>query len=72
MEEDIEKVWLDLPLRVTNAKWVKEHGLSVAQPGRIKFTIDLVAAAYGLANPPKPEDVYNDKFLPPVVERMIK
>ena len=72
MKEDIEKVRLDLALSVTNTKWVKEHGLSVAQPERVKFTIDSVAAAYGLANPPKPEDVYNDKFLPPVAERMIK
>jgi hypothetical protein len=31
-----------------------------------------VAAAYGIANAPKPEDVYNDKFLPPVAERMVK
>jgi len=31
-----------------------------------------VAAAYGLTNPPKPEDVYIDKFLPPVAERMVK
>jgi hypothetical protein len=46
--------------------------LSVAQPERVKFTIDSVAAAYGLANPPKPEDVYTDRFLPPVAERMVK
>jgi NitT/TauT family transport system substrate-binding protein len=72
MKEDVEKVRLDLALSVTNTKWVKEHGLSVAQPERIKFTIDSVAAAYGIANAPKPEDVYNDKFLPPVAERMVK
>src|SRR5215510_14873859 len=72
MKEDIEKVRLDLALSVTNTKWVKGHGLSVAQPERIKFTIDSVAAAYDIANPPKPEDVYSDKFLPPVAERMIK
>jgi NitT/TauT family transport system substrate-binding protein len=72
MKDDIEKVRLDLALSVTNTKWVKEHGLSVAQPERVKFTIDSVAAAYGLANPPKPEDVYTDKFLPPVAERMVK
>jgi len=72
MKEDIEKVRLDLALTVTNTKWVKEHGLSVAQPERVKFTIDSVAAAYGLANPPKPEDVYTDRFLPPVAERMVK
>jgi NitT/TauT family transport system substrate-binding protein len=72
MKEDIEKVRLDLALSVTNTKWVKEHGLSVAQPERIKFTIDSVAAAYGIANPPTPENVYSDKFLPPVAERMVK
>ena len=72
MKEDIEKVRLDLALSVTNTKWVKDHGLSVAQPERIKFTIDSVAAAYDIANPPKAEDVYSDKFLPPVAERMIK
>jgi NitT/TauT family transport system substrate-binding protein len=42
MKEDIEKVRLDLALSVTDTKWVKEHGLSVAQPERIKFTIDSV------------------------------
>lgn len=72
MKEDIEKVRLDLALSVTDTKWVKEHGLSVAQPERIKFTIDSVAATYDIANPPKPEDVHSDKFLPPVAERMIK
>ena len=72
MKEDIEKVRLDLALSVTNTKWVKEHGLSVVQPERIKFTIDSVASAYGIANPPKPADVYTDKFLPPVAERMVK
>ena len=72
MKEDTEKVRLDLALSVTNTKWVKEHGLSVVQPERIKFTIDSVASAYGIANPPKPADVYTDKFLPPVAERMVK
>jgi NitT/TauT family transport system substrate-binding protein len=72
MKEDVEKVRLDLALSVTDTNWVKQHGLSTAQPDRIKFTIDSVAAAYGIANPPKPEDVYSDKFLPPIAERMIK
>jgi len=72
MKEDIEKVRLDLALSVTNTAWVKKNGLSTAQPERVKFTIDSVAAAYGIANPPKPEDVYTDKFLPPAAERMVK
>ena len=72
MKDDVEKVRLDLALSVTDTKWVKAHGLSVGQPDRITFTIDSVAAAYGITNPPKPEDVYTDKFLPPLGERMIK
>ena len=72
MKDDVEKVRLDLALSVTNTPWVQKHGLSVAQPERIKFTIDSVAAAYGIANPPKAEDVYTDKFLPPLGERAVK
>jgi NitT/TauT family transport system substrate-binding protein len=72
MKDDIEKVRLDLALSVTNTPWVQKNGLSVAQPERVKFTIDSVAAAYGISNPPKAEDVYTDKFLPPVSERAVK
>jgi NitT/TauT family transport system substrate-binding protein len=72
MKDDIEKVRLDLALSVTNTPWVQKNGLSVAQPERVKFTIDSVAAAYGISSPPKAEDVYTDKFLPPKAERMVK
>ena len=71
MKDDIEKVRLDLALSVTNTNWVKKNGLSVVQPDRLKFTIDSVAAAYAIPNVPKPEDVYTDKFLPPVAERKV-
>jgi NitT/TauT family transport system substrate-binding protein len=71
MKDDIEKVRLDLALSVTNTEWVKKNGLSVVQPARLKFTIDAVASAYAIANVPKPEDVYTEKFLPPVAERKV-
>jgi NitT/TauT family transport system substrate-binding protein len=71
MKEDVEKVRLDLALGLTNTAWVKKNGLSTAQPDRIKFTIDAVASAYGIQNPPKVEDVYTDKFLPPAAERKV-
>jgi NitT/TauT family transport system substrate-binding protein len=71
MKDDIEKVRLDLALSVTNTDWVKKNGLSVVQPERLKFTIDSVAAAYAITAVPKPEDVYTDKFLPPVAERKV-
>jgi NitT/TauT family transport system substrate-binding protein len=71
MKDDIEKVRLDLALTVTNTPWVQKNGLSVVQPERLKFTIDAVAMAYDIKNPPKPEDVYTDAFLPPVAERKV-
>lgn len=72
MKENIEKIRLDIALGLTYTDWVKKHGLSVVQPARMKRTIDSVVAAYGLASAPKPEEVYTDKFLPPVAERMIR
>jgi NitT/TauT family transport system substrate-binding protein len=71
MKDDVEKVRLDLALSLTNTDWVKKNGLSVVQPERLKLTIDAVAMAYGIQQPPKPEDVYSDKFLPPLAERKV-
>ena len=72
MKEDIEKIRLDIALGLTYTDWVKKNGLSVVQPDRMKRMIDSVIAAYGLPTAPKPEEVYTDKFLPPVAERMVK
>ena len=71
MKEDIEKVRLDIALGLTNTKWVQGNGLSVVQPERLKRTIDSVVSAYGLTTTPKPEEVYTDKYLPPVAERKV-
>ena len=72
MKEDIEKVRLDIALGLTYTDWVTKNGLSVVQRERLQRTIDSVAAAYGLSSKPRPEDVYTDKFLPPVAQRMVK
>lgn len=71
MKENVEKVRLDLALGLTDTPWVKQHGLSTVQPDRLKMTIDSTVAAYSLPNSPKPEDVYTDKYLPTVKERMV-
>jgi NitT/TauT family transport system substrate-binding protein len=72
MKEDVEKVRLDIALGLTDTPWVKAHGLSVVDPERLRRTINSVVAAYDLPVKPKPEDVYTDKFLPPVEERMVQ
>lgn len=72
MKENIEKVRLDIALGLTNTPWVQKNGLSVVQPDRLKRTIASVVEAYKLPTTPKPEDIYTDKYLPPVAERMVK
>ena len=72
MKPDVEKVRLDIALGLTNTDWVKKNGLSVVQPDRMIRMIDAVADAYALPVKPKPEDIYTDKFLPPVAERKVQ
>lgn len=72
MKDNVEKVRLDIALGLTNTPWVQKHGLSVVQPDRMQRMIDAVVAAYGLKTAPKPEDIYTDRFLPPLAERMVK
>jgi NitT/TauT family transport system substrate-binding protein len=72
MKEDVEKVRLNIALGLTDTPWVKKNGLSVVQPERMKRMIDSVVTAYALPITPKPEDIYTDKFLPPIAERMIQ
>jgi NitT/TauT family transport system substrate-binding protein len=51
--------------------WVKENGLSTVDRQRFEYTTGLVAEAFGVAQKPKMEDIYTDKFLPPKAERML-
>lgn len=50
---------------------VRANGLGAINPGRLQQQIDQVAQAYGLANPPTIERLFNPKFLPPQPERML-
>jgi NitT/TauT family transport system substrate-binding protein len=70
MKLDIEKVRLEIALGLTNTEHVKQHGLSSVTPEKLQKTIDAVVDAYDLPNPPSPESVYTEEFLPPAEERM--
>ncbi len=72
MKENIEKVRLEIALGLTNTKWVQENGLSVVQPARMKKTIDAVVGAFNLSNAPAAEEIYTEKFLPPLQERKVQ
>lgn len=71
MHLDTERVRLQIVIGLTATKHVLANGLSSAEPARIKQTVDAVAEAYKLSNPPTPESVYTDAFLPPKAERML-
>jgi NitT/TauT family transport system substrate-binding protein len=70
MKLDIEKVRLDIALGLTNTPHVAKNGLSSVTPEKLNRTIDAIVDAYQLSTRPDPAIVYNDKFLPPVAERM--
>ncbi len=50
---------------------VRRLGLGAAEPARLQRTIGFVAEALGVANPPKPDDIYTSAFLPPVEARRV-
>lgn len=51
---------------------VRKSGLGAIDPARLQKQIDQVSQAYGLANPPAQERLFNPKFLPPQAERMLR
>lgn len=71
MKMDIEKVRLDLALELMKTPYVEKHGLSVVDPKKLQFTIDSIADAYHLNPKPTPDQVYTEKFLPPLAERQL-
>jgi NitT/TauT family transport system substrate-binding protein len=50
---------------------VRANGLGAINAERLQKQIDQVSQAYGLANPPTIERIFNPKFLPPQQERML-
>lgn len=50
--------------------WVRENGLSVIERARFESTTGQVAELLD-AQPPKMEDIYTDRFLPPQAERQL-
>ncbi len=64
-----ERFQLALDLAILTP-YVKQNGFGSVDRSRIELTIAANAQAYMLANPPKPEELYTTKFLPPQAERM--
>jgi len=50
---------------------VRQNGLGIIDPDRIKLLISLNAEAYNIATPPTPAQLVTTEFLPPQNERMV-
>lgn len=72
MNLDIEKVRLSIALDLINTPHVAKNGLSTVVEERLQKTIDDIVSVNKIANAPKPSDVYDAKYLPPVADRLIK
>jgi NitT/TauT family transport system substrate-binding protein len=71
MRTDLEQVRLEVALGHTYTDFTKKNGLSSVDPKRVEQNIAAVVDAYRLPKGPKVEDVWTDKFLPPVADRMV-
>lgn len=50
--------------------YIKKHGFGSINPARMAETVAVNAKVYKIAHPPKPDQIYTTKFLPPAAERM--
>lgn len=50
---------------------VEANGFGAVDPSRFKQTIDQVVQGFDLGTTPAPEDVFDDRFLPPLKERQL-
>ena len=72
IDEKVEAERLEMSLR-TNilTPYVKKNGMGGVDNARLARSLAQLAQALGIADAPKPEDVFTDKFLPPAAERMV-
>ncbi len=70
---DLERRRFDMALKDTLlTPFVQQNGLGSVVPERMALTIAANAQAYGIENPPKPDQIYTTRFLPPQAERMVR
>jgi NitT/TauT family transport system substrate-binding protein len=70
IQEDIELERFRMVMPGMLTPNVRRHGLGAVDTKRLEQQIQQVSEAYGLTNPPRPEQLFNPKFLPPQAQRM--
>ena len=67
---ELERLQISLDTNIMTP-WVKTHGMGDVDPVRFARAIKDVSEAFGLPNPPAPDKVFTNKYLPPKADRMI-
>lgn len=67
----LETIRLNIALGHVLTSRVKQSGMSVVLPERLRRTIDTVVESENLPNRPKPEEVFTERFLPAVADRRV-
>jgi NitT/TauT family transport system substrate-binding protein len=57
--------------RALATKAVKAAGTGTLDPAKLRDSIAIVAESFGVANPPAPETICTEAYLPPLAERRI-
>ena len=69
-EVELERLAMAIEQNIVTP-WVREHGFGGIDRGRIERALDQIGLAFPYKNKPKPEDVFDDQFLPPAAERKV-
>ncbi|HEX8166194.1 MAG TPA: ABC transporter substrate-binding protein [Beijerinckiaceae bacterium] len=70
--KDVELERLAMVLRQNIlTPWVRENGVGGIDRARFEKALDQIGLAYPYKAKPKPEDVFDDRFLPPPEERKV-
>jgi hypothetical protein len=65
----LESTRLGIAMTLMYTERVQKNGLSAVLPERLAKTIDTVVTSESLPYRPKPEEVWTDRFLPPLADR---
>ena len=69
-EVELERLAMAIEQNIATP-WVRENGFGGIDRDRFERALDQIGLAFPYKNKPKPEDVFDDQFLPPAAERKV-
>ena len=69
-EVELERLAMAIEQNIATP-WVRENGFGGIDRDRFERALDQIGLAFPYKSKPKPEDVFDDQFLPPAAERKV-